>query len=361
MQSMPQGRAARPEAASSVAPISHWIWALPASWPRSDHRAPATSGIPPIPPRIRPPVLNLVDRALVRLLPAVPRPVVKRIADRYVAGTNVSEACGVVRRLNDEGKAATIDVLGEEITSREEALQIVQAYDDVSDAIKDEGLDSNLSVKLTALGLKLDPDFCLENMETVLEHSGEFVRIDMEDSSCTDATLQLYRGLREHGYDRVGVVLQAYLRRTVSDVEALADLTPNVRLCKGIYVEPPEIAFQDPDDVRNNFVAALERLLEVGSYVGIATHDEWLIERALQLLERRGLSRSEYEFQMLLGVRPKRAGELVADGHRVRIYVPFGEQWYEYSLRRLQENPKLAGYIAADTIGRLVPGRNGGV
>jgi proline dehydrogenase len=305
-------------------------------------------------------VTNLVDRALVRLLPAVPRPLVRRIADRYVAGATLDDACRVVRTLNEGGKSATVDVLGEEITSREAALGIVEAYGEVSDAIRHHELDSNLSVKLTALGLKLDAEFCLENLETVLDHSGEFVRIDMEDSSCTEDTLRLYRELRARGRERVGVVLQAYLRRTLADAEALADLSPNVRLCKGIYTEPSSVAFHDADEVRRNFVAALELLLDGGSYVGVATHDEWLLERSLRLLAEHGRAHDQYEFQMLLGVRPKRAAELVAAGHRVRIYVPFGEEWYSYSMRRLQENPKLAGYIAADTIGRLVPGLNGG-
>ncbi len=310
-------------------------------------------------PRIPPPVTNLLDRAIVRLLPAVPRPVVRRIANRYVAGPRLSDACHVVRRLNAAGKLATIDVLGEEITRREDSLAIAEAYGDVSEAIRQERLDSNLSVKLTALGLKLDYEFCLENMESVLEHADDFVRIDMEDSSCTDDTLSLYRELRGRGRERVGIVLQACLRRTLADIEALRELTPNVRLCKGIYVEPREIAFQAPDEVRESFVAALDLLLEQGSYVAIATHDERLIGESLRLLERHGRATGDYEFQMLLGVRPARASELVAAGHRLRVYVPFGERWYAYSLRRLQENPKIAGYIAADTFGRLVPGRDG--
>jgi proline dehydrogenase len=186
------------------------------------------------------------------------------------------------------------------------------------------------------------------------------VRIDMEDSSCTEDTLRIYRELRARGQDDVGVVLQAYLRRTLSDVRALAGLEPNVRICKGIYVEPSEVAFQEFNEVRANFVAALDLLLGQGSYVGIATHDEWLIEQALRLIERHGRTPQEYEFQMLLGVRERRADELVRAGHRLRVYVPFGVHWYQYSLRRLQENPKIAGYIAADTLGRLVPGRNGG-
>ena len=181
----------------------------------------------------------------------------------------------------------------------------------------------------------------------------------MEDSSCTDETLRLYRELREAGLDNVGIVLQAYLRRTLADIEALSDLTPNVRLCKGIYVEPEEIAYQGFDEVRENFVRALEALLEGGSYVGIATHDEWLIREGERLVREAGRLRGEYEFQMLLGVRPERGTQLVEQGHRLRIYVPYGEQWYAYSLRRLQENPKIAGYIASDTLGRLLPSRNG--
>ena len=306
--------------------------------------------------------MTLLDRAIVRLLPAVPRPVVRKISERYIAGPTLADACRVVSRLNERGKMATIDVLGEEVTTREEALAIVKAYQDVFATIEAERLDSNVSVKLTALGLKLDCDFCRDNLEAVVRHAAEsanFVRIDMEDSSCTEDTLGIYRELRERGYNNVGVVLQAYLHRTLGDIEALADLRPNVRLCKGIYVEPEAIAFQDYDAVRSNFVAALEALLTIGSYVGIATHDEWLLRQGLRLVAERGLERHEYEFQMLLGVRRERGDELVHEGHRLRIYVPYGEHWYAYSLRRLQENPKIAGYIAGDTLGRLVPRSNG--
>jgi proline dehydrogenase len=304
----------------------------------------------------------LLDRAIVRTLPAVPKPIVRRISARYIAGTRVVDACRVVERLNAEGKMATIDVLGEEITTWEEARHIGYQYENVFRTIQEVGLDSNVSVKLTGLGLKLDHGLCREILERLVRQAadrGNFVRIDMEDSSCTDETLALYRELREAGLDNVGVVLQAYLRRTVDDIEALTDLTPNVRLCKGIYVEPEEIAYQEFDEVRENFVRALDALLTGGSYVGIATHDEWLIEEGGRLVREHGRSPAEYEFQMLLGVRPQRADALVADGHRLRIYVPFGEEWYAYSLRRLQENPKIAGYIAADTLSRLLPGRNG--
>jgi proline dehydrogenase len=304
----------------------------------------------------------LLDRAIVSALPAVPKPIVRRISQRYIAGERVEDACRVVKELNATGKMATIDVLGEEITTPEEARHIAYAYDDVFRAIDEQGLDSNVSVKLTGLGLKLGPDVARRNLERTVRGAaerGNFVRIDMEDSSCTDDTLALYRELREEGLDNVGIVLQAYLRRTLDDIASLADLTPNVRLCKGIYVEPLKIAYQDFDQVRANFVRALEALLAGGSYVGIATHDEWLLQEGARLVKKYGRDTEEYEFQMLLGVREKRADELVAAGHRLRIYVPYGEQWYAYSLRRLQENPKIAGYIASDTLGRLIPGRNG--
>jgi len=298
----------------------------------------------------------LLDRAIVRVLPAVPRPVVRKISERYIAGSNLADACRVVKGLNEQGKMATLDVLGEEITSRRETLEIVRAYHDVFEAIERERLDSNVSVKLTALGLNLAYELCRPNLEKVVRHaaeSGNFVRIDMEDSSCTSETLRLYRELREAGLDNVGIVLQAYLKRTIRDIRELAQLRPNVRLCKGIYVEPPLIAYRDFDAVRENFVRCLRELLRAGCYVGIATHDQWLVSEGQRLVAEFGLTREQYEFQMLLGVREAAADRLVRDGHRLRVYVPFGEHWYSYSVRRLQENPKIGGYIAADTLNRL--------
>jgi proline dehydrogenase len=303
----------------------------------------------------------IFDRAIVRMLPAVPRPVVQKLSERYIAGPELKDAREAVRRINAEGKVATIDVLGEEITTEDEAAAIVRAYQDVFADIQRCGLDSGVSVKPTALGLTLGYDVCRDNLRTVVEDAASrsnFVRIDMEDSSTTDDTLRLYRELRAEGNDNIGVVLQALLRRTQSDIADLAELKPSVRLCKGIYVEPAEIAFQEYEAVRASFVRALEALLDAGCYVGIATHDEWLLSEGRRLVAEHGLGRDDYEFQMLLGVRPELGNELVAEGHKLRIYVPFGRHWYEYSLRRLQENPKLAGYIAADTFGRLL-GRNG--
>jgi proline dehydrogenase len=302
----------------------------------------------------------LFDRAIARMLPAVPRPVVRRLSARYIAGPACSDAIRVVRELNAQGKVATVDVLGEDVTNPDEAARIADAYRDVIDEIERESLDANVSVKPTALGLELGSEHFRANVEAIVEHAaryGRFVRIDMEDSSTTDATLAVYRELRAAGHDNVGIVLQSALRRTLDDVAAVADLRPNTRLCKGIYVEPEEIAFREYQSVRANFVRVLEALFDGGCKVAVATHDEWLLGETLRLVRERGLGPDGYEFQMLLGVRADRGDELVRDGHTVRVYVPFGSHWYEYSLRRLQENPKIAGYVAADTLGRLIPGR----
>ena len=303
--------------------------------------------------RIAPPVA-LLDRAIVRVLPAVPRGIVRRLSARYIAGPSLEDAVRVVRRLNGEGKLATVDVLGEEIHNADEARAIAGAYHDLFARIESEGLDANVSIKLTALGLQLEGGVCRRNVEGLVGDAaarGSFVRIDMEDSSTTDATLALYRELRAAGHDNVGVVLQARLRRTLADARGLH----NVRLCKGIYLEPPEIAHQDAEEIRASFRRTLAALLDQGTYVGIATHDEALIEDGLRQVRERGLGRDDYELQMLLGVRPERADELVREGHRLRVYVPFGTHWYEYSLRRLQENPAIAGYVASDLVRRRRP------
>jgi len=283
----------------------------------------------------------------------VPRPVVQRLSSRYIAGPTLDDAVRTVRALNAAGKMATIDVLGEEITNADEATAICSQYHDVLARIDEERLDSNISVKPTAMGLELDRELCKSNLTSVVRDAherGNFVRIDMEDSSTTTETLRIYRELRADGHENLGVVLQAYLRRTIEDVPGL----DNVRVCKGIYDEPEAIAYKEYEAVRANYVLCLEALLDAGAYVGIATHDEHLIQTALREVRQRGLRRDEYEFQMLLGVREDRADELVRAGHRLRVYVPYGTYWYQYSIRRLQENPKMAGYVARDVVGRVL-------
>jgi proline dehydrogenase len=293
--------------------------------------------------------VSLLDRVVVTLLPAVPRRVVEKLSARYIAGPTLDDARRVVAGLNADGKLATVDVLGEEVSDETEAAAIAAEYVAALDAFERDDLDANVSVKPTGLGLKLGYDLCKRNVETVIaaaEPTNRFVRIDMEDSTTTDETLRLFRELREEGHERVGPVLQASLKRTVADAATLAGTS--VRLCKGIYIEPESIQFRDDQAVRASFVEALEVLLDGDCYAAIATHDEWLVEQSLRLLRERDLPQDRYEFQMLLGVRPELGDRLVAAGHRLRIYVPYGRQWYEYSLRRLQENPKIAGYVAGD-------------
>jgi proline dehydrogenase len=293
--------------------------------------------------------VSLVDRVVVTLLPAVPKPVVRKLSARYIAGSTLDEVRRVVAALNAAGRLATVDVLGEEVTQETEAAEITAEYVAALEAFEHDHLDANVSIKPTGLGLKLGYELCKRNVEAVIaaaEPTNRFVRIDMEDSSTTDETLRLFRELRDEGHGRVGPVLQASLKRTVADAASLAGVS--VRLCKGIYIEPAEIAYRDFDDVRASFVRTLDVLFDGGCYVGIATHDEWLVDRAEDAIRERGLQPDAYEFQMLLGVRPELGDRLIADGHRLRIYVPYGRQWYEYSLRRLQENPKIAGYVAGD-------------
>jgi len=302
--------------------------------------------------------VRLFDRAVVRVLPAVPRSVVRRVAAPYIAGETLDDARRVVRELNAAGIRATVDVLGEDVSRSEEAEAMARAYHDALATIEAEGLDANVSIKLTGLGLELDKALCRTLVEAVVDDGarrGIFVRIDMEDSSTTDDALDLYRALRGSGRDNAGIVLQAALRRTLDDIATLADLRPSVRLCKGIYVEPSAIAFQEREVIRKSFVACLDALVDAGCRVAVATHDEWLLGQTLDRIPR--LEAAGYELQMLLGVRVQRGRELVAAGHPLRIYVPYGQQWYEYSLRRLQENPGVAGHVAKDMLGRLVPGR----
>jgi proline dehydrogenase len=291
--------------------------------------------------------MSLVNRLLATALPVVPRPVIGRFSRRYIAGPKLDDAARVVRELNRSGVMATVDVLGEHLTRIEEAEPAINSYLQLLDRIAADGLDANISVKLTALGLQIDPQVCLKHMrrlcQAAREH-GNFVRIDMEDSSCTTTTLEIHRELRRE-FEAVGTVIQSYLRRSRADIVALAAEKANIRLCKGIYIEPRDIAYRDREIVRQNFVDLLEILMRQGCYVGIATHDEMLVWHALRLIDDLGLKRDEYEFQMLLGVDEQLRRILVNAGHRLRVYVPFGAHWYAYSIRRLKENPDIVGHI----------------
>ena len=291
--------------------------------------------------------MHLLNTIVVSALPLVPRPVVRFFAGRYIAGETLSHSLTCVRQLNAEGVCATMDVLGEDITTEQEAIAAREQCNQVLRAITREKLDSNLSIKLTSLGLKLDKTFCVENVREILkvaQQEGIFVRVDMEDSTCTTDTIDVFATLHRE-YPRMGIVVQAYLRRTEQDVRALLEAGAGFRLCKGIYKEPAAIAFQDRGEVQQNYLRLLELMLTHGAYVGIATHDSVLVDGAEALIKRLGLRRDQYEFQMLLGVRPELRKKLVRSGHRVRLYVPFGEHWYAYSMRRFKENPEVAGYV----------------
>ena len=291
--------------------------------------------------------MSAFNRLLVTGLPAVPKPIVGRVASRYVAGESLDDAIRVVRKLNEQGAMATLDVLGEEVSERAKATAAVEEYLRVFAAIDREKVDSNISIKLTLLGLKIDEGFCRDNVARIVETAksfGNFVRIDMEDYTTTDATLRIYRGLHAR-YGNVGVVLQAYMRRTLRDIEELPDQGANIRLCKGIYVEPRKIAWKGYETVRHNYVQALDKLMSRGVYVGIATHDEFLACAASALVDKHGLKRDQYEFQMLLGVDEELRRILIDAGHRLRVYVPYGADWYPYSIRRLRENPEVARHV----------------
>lgn len=291
--------------------------------------------------------MHLLNKLVVATIPVVPRPLVRYFAGRYIAGETIQDAIATVRQLNSEGAVATLDVLGEDITSKEEAIASRNQSNEVLHTISREKLNSNLSIKLTSLGLKLDTAFCTENVREILKVAagyGTFVRFDMEDHTCTSDTIDIFRTLHRE-FPNTGIVLQAYLRRTEADVLTLLKEKPNFRLCKGIYKEPADIAFQGRGEVQSNFVRLLELMLQNGAYVGIATHDMVLVDAAKDLIRKCKLRKDQYEFQMLLGVRPDLRRALVREGHKVRLYVPFGEHWYGYSTRRFKENPEIAGYV----------------
>jgi len=284
----------------------------------------------------------IFDRAIVRLLPAVPRPVVQKLSERYIAGPELKDAREAVRRINTEGRLATIDVLGEEITRDDEARAIAGAYRDVFETIGREGLDSNVSIKLTGLGLELELDLCREIVEAIVVDAaarGNFVRIDMEDSRYVDATLRVYRRLREAGLDNVGTVLQSYLYRSEDDLRALLPLGPNLRLVKGAYLEPPEVAYPQKRDVDAAYASLLETSLGGEGFTAVATHDEALIEHAISFAREHGIPNERFQFQMLYGVRPRLQLDLVRRGFDVLVATPYGPQWYRYLMRRLAERP----------------------
>ena len=263
-------------------------------------------------------------------------------AGRFVAGETLDQLVPVLRRLDDQGLLTNTTLLGEGVRSPEEAGAVVVGYREILDRIHAEGLRTNVALKLTHLGLSLDEQLAYDNAVTLIEHAaglGNFVRMDMEESAFVDATLRIYRRLREAGHENVGTVLQSYLYRTEDDLASLLDLRPNLRLVKGAYLEPPDVAYPDKTDVDAAYERLVERSLRDGGFTAIATHDEALIERSIAFAEREGIPRERFQFQMLYGVRPQLQLDLLRRGYAVLVATPFGPDWYRYLMRRLAERP----------------------
>jgi proline dehydrogenase len=290
----------------------------------------------------------MFNQLVAKALPIVPKPIVRAVSSRYIAGETIQDAVNTTRKLNAANAKATIDVLGEFVSSRTQAEQETQMSSSVLSAIGETNIQSGLSVKLTSLGLDIENEFCYKNVVSLVKKAHEikrFVRLDMENSPYTTQTIDIYKRLRSEGLDNTGVVIQAYMRRSEDDIKDLAKMGASVRLCKGIYIEPSNIAFQGREDVQDNYKKLLRLLFDNDMYVGIATHDDELLDDARNEIAKRGIKPDRYEFQMLLGVREQKRDALIKEGHKMRIYVPFGHDWYGYSVRRLKENPEVAGHI----------------
>jgi proline dehydrogenase len=292
---------------------------------------------------------------VVGMMPAFPQNLIWMFSKRYIAGKKLEDAVRKTQSLNREGCMATIDVLGEDISDLSEAEEARRDGLRVLDAILAGGIQANLSVKLSQLGLLLDGETCIRYVHELAKKAadnGNFVRIDMEDVKCTDATLRIYREIRKE-FPNTGAVIQAYLKRSESDVRRLIDeKIAHLRICKGIYDESPDVAYKDREVIREQYKKLVRMMFDSGSYVGIATHDKTLVEWAVRTIREKNVPREKYEFQMLLGVTEKLRKALVKNGHRLRVYVPYGEKWYRYCMRRMKENPQVAGHVIKNLIVR---------
>ena len=267
----------------------------------------------------------------------------KKLTTRFVAGENIEEAVAAIRQINTEGCTASFDHLNESVTSPAEAEQEVKEYLQILEDIEENGISSNVSIKLTQFGLEIDPELAYRNVHMVVADAARrrnFVRIDMEGSNVTQQTIDLFKKLRaEFGLDDVGIVLQSYLRRTYQDAVELLKLPARIRICKGAYHEPPELAFPEKQKVDENYIRVMQLLLSSGIYHGIATHDPKMINATIDFAQRQGIKKESFEFQMLFGIRRDLQRQLARDGYRIRIYVPYGKHWYPYFMRRLAERP----------------------
>lgn len=295
----------------------------------------------------------MFNKFIASILPYFPARLIWIFSRRYIAGKTIEDGIRASKELNGAGAEVTSDLLGEFIKSMEEAVANRDEYLKIIDRFTAEGVKGNFSVKPTMFGLLIDQEACYRHIRDVVKKAAEknsFIRIDMEDSQCVDMEIDLYRRLKAEFPHSVGLVIQAYMRRSMADLEAMMDMhTPesplNFRLCKGIYIEPEAIAFKGYQEVRDNYLLLLDFMLKNKIYAGIATHDKYLIDHGLQLIEKHKADKRRYEFQMLYGVTPELRGSVIRKGHLMRIYVPFGEKWFGYSTRRLKENPKMASHI----------------
>ena len=295
----------------------------------------------------------MLNKLIANILPYMPKKLVWVFSKRYIAGESLEEGLLASKLLNEKGVEVTVDILGEFITTLDEAEKNRDEYIEVIKRFTSEKIKGNFSIKPTMFGLLIDKEVCYNLLREVVQFAAginSFVRIDMEDSQCVDMELDIFRRLRKEFPKHVGLVLQAYLRRTESDLIALNDLnTANApisfRLCKGIYVEPENIAFKEYDEVRQHFLTDLKYMFENKMYVGIATHDKFLVEESMKIIRKMNIAKDMYEFQMLYGVTPELRQLIVDNGHKMRVYVPFGDKWFNYSTRRLKENPKMAQHI----------------
>jgi proline dehydrogenase len=267
----------------------------------------------------------------------------KKMTTRFVAGEDIEEAIATIRDINEKGSTASFDHLNESVANASETEDEVREYLQILSRIDDTGISSNVSIKLTQFGLEIDPELAYKNARRIVEDAarrGNFVRIDMEASHVTQVTIDIFKRLRaEFGLNDVGIVLQSYLRRTFSDVQEILKIPARIRICKGAYNEPPEVAFPDKKDVDENYVRVMKALLSSGVYHGIATHDPKMIEATIEYARREGIGKEAFEFQMLYGVRRDLQVQLAKDGYNMRVYVPYGKHWYPYFMRRLAERP----------------------
>ena len=286
---------------------------------------------------------------------AVHNPLARRVARRFVAGEQLNEAVEVIRKLNARGITATFDQLGESVTEEHEAQAVAESYITLLDRIEQAGIRSNVSLMLSALGLDLDTEFCYRNVRAVVEKARDlnnFVRIDMEGSTHTQRTFDIFYRLHDEFPPHVGIVVQAYLYRTWGDVDELIARQARVRLCKGAYNEPPTVAFPEKADVDKNYARLMRKLMLRGNYPGLATHDQRLINHAKQFATQQQIGQERYEFQMLYGIRTQIQDQLAREGYNMRVYVPYGEQWYPYFMRRLAERPANAIFILSNLFKR---------